>query len=258
MPNCDHCHGDFTDDKHFLSCKDCPLISHVKCARYAKKNCKPTAADDDDATSSGGESLPTTKNNNNNNNNKSNNSNNNASGNASGGAGGGSSSSGTMERTVEMLDGHIGKMSLDDTSVYSSGGGAGSGSENGHDSDSVASSSGKPGENPSKKFRQNPNKKSTQMLQRISQKIRKTNGVFWSGHMVYYKKDKSQVSHSSRIFSFLLFPSLIPPNSYIHIICRCFVLFSSATYSLLAPGCQEHMHLRVLSARASHPGDPAE
>jgi hypothetical protein len=203
---CDHCKLKINaSDKHLLNCKDCHILVHLKCSKNAKKNCKPGSIEDESmSVSSNASNSPSKRP---------------QSMNATDDANLVNMSSAIsdiviiesdLDQVVESSDERISAIREDEEV---------SKTEAGLNLNNVNANFLNTGS--TRQFRQRdqkPSKKSNQIcLQRLSQRVKKTSGYFWSGHMVYYTREMPKVC--IRFVSFQTF--LAMPISF----CYLFITF---------------------------------
>lgn len=172
---CCHCLLKISNEKYFFKCKDCKILSHPKCLKFMKKNCIPAPFMDDEQEHSLTD-IP------------------------------------TLESSISDLH----KMSIDDQKLDFTSESLSSVDDLNEQSllqkkhrisDIIEDSNeldvddqmqtNSTNESPAiNHFKQGKwqNRKRTQIgLQRLSQRVKKTSGFFWCGHMYYYTNLNSEV-----------------------------------------------------------------
>ncbi len=152
---CEYCSDKFYNEKVYLQCIDCQINVHKKCSKIVAKNCKKASN-----FSSTDDCMDTTEYDEN-----------------------------SPHEDDQAIDNSVKKMSFEDMV------------DNNQDySDQIVSTENEQPSsdcNTDKRYRYrktNKNRQSQQIiLQRISQRVKKTNGFFWSGHMFYYTNLKTEV-----------------------------------------------------------------
>ena len=206
---CEHCKIKISNQKYYLFCHECNINVHEKCSNLINKNCRPIEVDttpepmpvdaeSDEVASNGDDQhqqqqqqqMSTATNNNSNSN---------------------SNSGNKKEITMAELD--FKKMSIDeeiDTSQIVSTKNdlpEAKAADTSADVEAMDESENKIDDDMSR-FKGPRSQRRTQInLQRISQRVKKTNGCFWHGHMVYYTNLNPEVkkNHSPLLFFFFLF-----------------------------------------------------
>ncbi len=162
---CDHCSDKFYNDKIYLQCQDCQINLHKKCTKTVPKNCKKTTN-----LSLTEECMDTTE--------------------EESGLAQNEDSLHQNEATIDntLLE----KMSLDEMNDNNP---ANNDQIVSTESEHVKTDSNSATDKRSRYRKTNKNKQSQQIiLQRISQRVKKTNGFFWSGHMFYYTNLNTEVT----------------------------------------------------------------
>ena len=196
---CDHCKLKISNQKYYQSCQDCNISVHEKCASKVKKNCKPCSSDEMDSilqspTSASSTSFPA----------------------FSSDQDQSSPSIDTLSGSTSKVENDLKQMSIDDPDqkidMIDEASAKDYQSQNieeveeeGADEEMEASSE-VPDSTTQKaaqpanadrphpgRFRQKSRTKSSHIgLQRLSQRVKKTSGYFWSGHMIYYTKSNTE------------------------------------------------------------------
>lgn len=207
---CDHCKLKISNQKYYQSCQDCNISVHEKCSVKVRKNCKPCSTDEmvdsmlqSPTSGAASSSFP---------------------------AFSSSSDQDQSSPSIDTLSGStstskvendLKQMSIDDPDQkidmideasakeqYQSQNNIEEVEEEGADEEMEASSEvpdsttqkaaagGQPvnADRPhGGRFRQKSRTKSSHIgLQRLSQRVKKTSGYFWSGHMIYYTKSNTE------------------------------------------------------------------
>lgn len=179
---CEHCSDKFYNDKIYLQCRDCQINVHKKCSKLAAMNCKKKALTGLDSDSMDIEEsvaaqvLPVSE-----------------------------------PMVNELVGNNLKKMSLDDRNSSVQKQDSDEQMVSSIDTDELKKANYNdvlPTEETSatgrtSRYRKTNNKQGTQiMLQRISQRVKKTNGFFWSGHMFYYSNSNTEVNfiQASKLF----------------------------------------------------------
>jgi hypothetical protein len=170
-------------DKYLLNCKDCHILIHLKCSKNVKKNCKPPQSEEESMIfDMAVTSLPTSIH----------------------------QPQSSTANFLNLEDSSLVNMNSIQADMETDQTNDNENSAQSRKDDNLSALNNNtlfpnvmttgPGGGSNRQFRQRDQKQSKKnnqiCLQRLSQRVKKTSGYFWSGHMVYYTKEAPKVFNS--------------------------------------------------------------